>query len=382
MAVTKLKDGRWIAYWQDKETKKIKRKYFGRDLDAKTKAYEFNESLGLNTYVKSEKRQESVFFDELFNAYIESKSGELSPTTIKQLMIKADAVYLPELGQTNALRINAARLDKYVVKRLKTVKRTTVHRELADILAILSWAASSTRKLIPYNPAAGYRKPKKDDAAIITPPTDREIKLIIAHAKPHLIRALMLSYYTGMRPGQQELFKLRWVNVFLDENFIEVISAKKGGLPYRTIPIHPDFRSFLTSWKRADDKEFKRRNKKRILAGKDPFDYIIHFQGKSVRSVKTTYAHAKKQAGITRKLPPYSFRHAFVSYMLKQHADLKAVSEMAGHSRPDTTLRIYQHTDLEMHQDNLKRLPGLKVKKPAGIRVRSKNKSRASKNPG
>lgn len=47
MAVAKIKDGRWICYWRDRQTKKLIRKYFGRGYGAEAAAKKFHNSLGL-----------------------------------------------------------------------------------------------------------------------------------------------------------------------------------------------------------------------------------------------------------------------------------------------------------------------------------------------
>ncbi len=60
---------------------------------------------------------------------------------------------------------------------------------------------------------------------------------------------------------------------------------------------------------------------------------------------------------MTRRLRPYDFRHAFASRILGGHADLKSTSELLGHSRPDTTIRVYQHTINDLHKDAIDRLP-------------------------
>jgi integrase len=44
---------------------------------------------------------------------------------------------------------------------------------------------------------------------------------------------------------------------------------------------------------------------------------------------------------------------------LRQSADLKAVSELLGHSRPDTTIRIYQHGSAEMQRQAVNKLPSV-----------------------
>jgi integrase len=42
--------------------------------------------------------------------------------------------------------------------------------------------------------------------------------------------------------------------------------------------------------------------------------------------------------------------------MLQNNADLKATSELLGHSRPDTTMRVYQHVHPEVHRDAISHL--------------------------
>ena len=81
------------------------------------------------------------------------------------MMYQLNGVILPELGHLSYSQVNYHRLDLYVKKRLKTpiirrsgknaaiitnvknpdgtlrlTKKTSVHRELSDIIAILNWA--------------------------------------------------------------------------------------------------------------------------------------------------------------------------------------------------------------------------------------------------
>lgn len=53
----------------------------------------------------------------------------------------------------------------------------------------------------------------------------------------------------------------------------------------------------------------------------------------------------------------YDVRHAFATSALASGADMKAVSEILGHSRPDTTMRVYQHVDAIQHKAAIDRLP-------------------------
>ena len=135
---------------------------------------------------------------------------------------------------------------------------------------------------------------------------------------------------------------------------ITVLSAKKGGPPYRMVPIHKELLASLRKWYDEDGKK------------EGP---VVHYLGKPIATIKTSFCKAKKEAGITRKLPPYAFRHAFATYVLGEGGDLKSTSEILGHSRPDTTTRIYHHTNLTLHRKAIDKLPTLQIpRKPQHLK--------------
>ncbi len=348
MSVHQLRDGRWFVQFRDKDTDKIKREYFGRGFEAETKAKERQSSLDLRSYQKRTPKRKSPLFDDLVRAYMTAQEGRIQNSTLDAFTYKMSGVILPEIGQLPAIRITAYRMDLYVQKRLKKVKRTTVHREITDIQAVLNWSVK--RKYLSHNPIAGFEKPKRDDE-IIQPPTADEIQKMLEHSPPHVLRCICVSYYTGPRPGQVELLNLTWSNVNWNDLSIRIRSARKGGrFKYRDVPLHPDFANLLYIWHREDIKE-----------GKEETDPIITYKGQKIKRFIKAFNKAKENAKITRRLPPYSFRHAFATALLKSSADLKSTSELLGHSRTDTTTKIYQHTDLEIHRETIRRLPPLKV---------------------
>lgn len=343
------KDGRWIVQYRDKKTEKLKTEYFGRGLEAEQKAKERNKALGLRSWKRRTPKRESPFFYELWDAYIEAKAKKIGETTVDNMLIKMRKIILPEIALIQAINLTDHRMDQYVNKRLKKVKRTTVHRELSDIQAILNWSVK--RKFLAFNPIQHYEKPDRDDEPI-RPPSPSETRKILEHASPHLIRAICLSHYTGIRPGARELFSRTWDDVDFDNKTIFVISARKGGrLKSRNVPLHPDLLNLLYIW-HYEDRKFAYKKKKFPKA-------IIHFRGKAIKKIKTAFRNAKEKAGITRRIRFYDFRHSFATNVLKEKGDLKSTSEILGHSRTETTTRIYQHTDLEMHRDAINKVPSL-----------------------
>jgi integrase len=341
VSVHQLKDGRWIVAYRS--GKKYLREYFGRGLEVEKNARERNEQLNLNEYHRSSeppKPLSPTFFD-LTDAYFTARSIHMQESTLSALKYKLEAVILPAIGRFEAVNITHKQIDKYVQARLSAGKsKSTIHRELSDIMAILNWSVK--RGLLLRNPLSGYQKPKRDDEIII-PPSHEEANKIMVHAADHLVRALSICYYTGLRPGASELLKIKWSDIEWSNRTILIRSAKKGGIRSRVVPLHDSFLDQLRKW--------------HVLDGHD--NEIIQYSGQPVASLKKSFASTKRRAGITRRLPLYSFRHAFASIVLANSADLKATSEILGHSRPDTTLRIYQHTNVEMHRAVVDLLPGL-----------------------
>ncbi len=375
MSFHKLKDGRWIVQYRKgtiKDAPERTREYFGRGIDGEKKARERDKELDNRPWKRRTPKNSSPLFFELVNAYLESRVGIIEQSTMAYLKIKMANVILPELGQTPAIKLNPRRFDQYVAKRLKTqktttichgpggtlrkkkpitgpdgapayIKRSTVHRELCDIQAVLNWSVAN--KYLTHNPAAGYQKPKRDDE-IIAPPTADETRRLLKQAPPHLLRALVISYYTGIRPGHVELLTLKWTDVDFGAGSIFIRSAKKNGPRSRSVPLHKDFADLLRKWRALDESNG---------AG----EYIVQFRGRPVKTIISSFKTAKKNAGISRRLRPYDFRHAFATAALRAGSDLKATSELLGHSRPDTTTRIYQHVDTELKRDVIEKLPPL-----------------------
>lgn len=371
MSVYCLKDGRWVVEYRNRNAPPAKiREYFGRDPEDELKARARNEELNLGPYTRRTPGEHETKFEELADAYLKAKLGTMQDTTMDRLMIKLKKVILPELGHCGVYRVTRERMDQYKVKRLKAgVTRSTVHSEITYVHAILNWAFQE--RYLTQNPLAGYKKPKRDDA-IIRPPSKEEVDNLLAVAPPHLVRALALSYFTGIRPGREELLKVQWSHVHWDLQLIIVESAKKNGPPSRMVPIHDSFLPILKSWHLADLEEERRIRKKRSLESgmkkgdqKEHDSYIIQWRGRPIKRLNKGFASAKTLAGITRRLPPYSFRHAFATNVLASGGDLKATSLMMGHSRPDTTMRVYQHVSMDLQRQSVNKMPAIEV--PAAI---------------
>jgi len=370
MAVTQLEDGRWVVRYRKgtiPEDPGRTREYFGRGPVGREAAEQRNKELGFGRR-KPQKRKNVPTFGEIAADYQEAKFAHNTSSTKSGRYYKLKSVILPEFGHLPVDRLTRRRLDQYVNKRLATqltvwtgpetnrvkkklydangnprmVKATTVHRELSDIMAVMAWAERNRK--IAFNPVAGYRKLKRDDASI-RPPSQAETQALLKHAPDHLVRAITIAWYTGIRPGAVELLQLKWSDVDWDRGCLFVIGARKGGPAKRVVPLGKDIVATLKKWYKADEKDETRN--------------LITYNGKPIKSIRKAWKSTKKAAGITRRLRPYDLRHAFVTYLLEGGADLKSVSAMAGHSRTDTTTRIYQHINMDLMRASIARMPAV-----------------------
>jgi len=347
LSVCTRKDGQVFVQWQ--EAGKKHRKYFGKGLQARAKAIEYNAVVTSRQI----RRTAAPMFAELCVEYLVAKSTSAPITSIKNLRYKLDGVILPAMGNKNAMSIDSATLDIYVKARAKSVKMTTIHRELSDIRAILNWSVK--RKLISHNPMAGYDMPTRDDKTVL-PVSHDEIERIIAHSADHLKRAILLSFFCGLRPGAVELLSIKYNQVDWSAGSITIISAKKGGIQRREIPIHPDLP--LRDWYEQDGRQNER--------------HIITYNGRPIKRLKRAWQRANERAGLAeRKITMYSIRHAFVTTMLHNGVDVHTVADISGHD-PHTMLKHYAHSMDKVRRAAIDGLPGLH---PPGAWVqKTKNK--------
>jgi integrase len=334
MSVHQLKDGRWIVRHRigaDPERPTANKKYFGRGLEAARDANEWNAMvLAAGSKITTPNAGTCPSFINLVNEYLLARKNTMTATSWQICVDKMKQTILPEFADSFAYQLTPARLDQYATSRAECgVKRTTIHRELDDIRAVLRWSVK--RRLLSSNPMEGFEMPTRDDARI-QPPTHAEFAAILTTASPHLQRAMLITYHTGLRPGKEELLCLKWDAVDFYGKTLMVISAKKGGLPSRMVPLNRTILAHLEEWHSKDLKM-------------DYPGYIVHYHGQKIACLKTAWKAAKKRAKVLRRLRMYDIRHACATNMLALGADLKSVSEILGHTSPEMTMRVYQHVD-------------------------------------
>jgi len=147
--------------------------------------------------------------------------------------------------------------------------------------------------------------------------------------------------------------------VNFDKGVVHVYASKTK--TWREIDISDEFRAQLLAKKAEADEELKEKAARRAkaegkakgwtheqiaevaaaAASEAKSVYIIEFQGRPVKCLRSSFKAALKKAGITYPVRLYDIRHLFASVMLSKGADLAAVSGLMGHSSIQQTANTY-----------------------------------------
>ncbi|WP_426315328.1 tyrosine-type recombinase/integrase [Methylobacterium fujisawaense] len=142
------------------------------------------------------------------------------------------------LYQTRISQINESSVAKYRDERLKTVRPSTIVRELAAVSHCITIAQTDWGLNIPINAFKLVRKPKFRNGRERRITDEEWIRLVEADSlrgKRSFIHIVEFAIETALRKG--ELLRVRWADLDLKQSTLH-IGQTKNGYP-RTIPLTP-----------------------------------------------------------------------------------------------------------------------------------------------
>ena len=293
---------------------------------------------------------------ELFSEWYRSIQHHVKESTAANYSMKAEKHILPAFSKKIVSKITADDVYEFI----NTKKKANFSpRYIADIVILMKTIfkyAVRTYKIC--NPMDGIVLPKRKSPEIQML-DDGEQKKLTQYIATHQNRSTMgtaLSMSTGLRIG--ELCPLQWKDIDLEKRIISVtktmqriqcpnatkktkliITDPKSESSRRQIPIPECMMSFLLKFK-----------------GK-PNEYILTGTEKPIepRAMQYRFQTILKNA----KLPSVHFhalRHIFASNCIKLGFDVKALSELLGHSSVEITLNRYVHSSFDQKREYMKRV--------------------------
>ena len=172
----------------------------------------------------------------------------------------------------------------------------------------------------------------------------------------HLVRIILIGVYTGTRPGA--IFRLKW-QPSPTEGWIDLNSGvlHRRGSTVRPsnkrqppAKIHAKLLPFLRRWHNAD-----------VERG---ISNVVHYQGKSIRKLRRSWASVARQAEATGPDGPHIMRHTAATWLMRSGINPFDAAGYLGMS-PETLWQTYGHHHPD-HQQEAARATG---KRPAKVRT-------------
>lgn len=265
-------------------------------------------------------------------------------------------------------------------KQTDGLKWLTIERTLTAIKTLLNQAAKTGT--IAANPFAGFKL--DDEASHLTeeelaeagsnerhPLTDEEIRQLFAgieayqnekreqrrrsrkHGKAHLpdldgvayvdhvAPYLLLSYYTGLRPG--DITGLTWIHVqderrtirkIIEKTAHKLTKGRKKDKAVQAFPLAAQAAEVLAMWWEQ--------------CGRPDKGYVFPSHRKpgermDKNAMQKPWARVKALGGLRENLHLYALRHNFASQLIAAGVDLLTVSRLMGHADIQTTVDHYGH---------------------------------------
>ena len=325
MSVYQRNDGRWVC--KVKDTSRRPAKWVQRTFKTKEEADEFNDE------ATQEERQcarltvyEAVGLylnDHTLSPWVESQyrwlvGGTSSPHAKKRVGY-AECIaerYVDSLTRQdlNDVRDNARRGGCI---------NATVNLWVQKLQAVFNYIARED--LIHLNPWAKYGNLPQEHKA--RSGTLEQLHALFPHLPEWLQWASKTALALCLRPGIEELFRLKWSAFDFMRGVVTVWMPKvKTSKTVYPIPV------YLTE----AQERFKRD-------GQDRERYVCRNSfGRTVHDYDHMWRKSARRAGL-EPFPMYALRHIAATQMLAAGADVAAVAANLGHASPQTTLETYAH---------------------------------------
>lgn len=274
-----------------------------------------------------------ITFDEFGKRYmVHAKANKRSWLRDQQMLEHLKKFFGTERQLTD---ITPAEIEGYKLHRRGKVSGSTVNRELALLKRMFNLAIDWElfRDLNPVRKVKFFKE-LNTGTRVLRPEEDG---MLFRNAAPYLQDLIRFDLNTGLRRG--ELFTLKWSDVKLEENILNVFAPKTQKT--RAVPINSDARRVLDAW---------------ALGRKSEFVFYNYETGKPFVDLKAGLALACRKAGITG-VTWHTFRHTFASRLVSRGVDIVTVQQLLGHSAISVTMR-YTHTNLDSKHAAVAKLEG------------------------
>lgn len=303
------------------------------------------------------KKHRRIRFSALSDEWLESRRGEVKPSTLSNYWVLSRKHLLPVFGEMYVRDITSEDVAVFLSSLEEQKLSPSTRRSIQFVLQMILRYGEEQGLCGPIHFPSLPHKPRESVTAL----TDAEfstLELWLTEHLDHCHSGILLCMYTGMRIG--EVCALRWGDVDLREGTVSVgrtlqriadkdgsrilIDSPKSRNSMRIIPLPRQILSVLEP-----------------LAGA-PDDYLL--TGSELymepRCLQRRFQRCLEQAGL-RPIKFHALRHTFATRCVALTLDPKTLSYILGHSDVSTTMNVYVHPSKEQIRGFMERLPDKKL---------------------
>lgn len=323
MAIAQKQNGTWYVQYRIPGVKSPQKDCFEKGEMGRMQAKQRDAEIKTGHFysIHSLLSKDNIYLDELGQCYLDiMRTTGKTEGWRRTLVYLLNEHFLPFLNHIPVNQLTFQDIVK-VASRFDSKSPATQNRYMDSLHAIFNFGIKHSLTLNDPMKYWEKRRERKKNISL----TVEDLGKLHAAAPEHLKWILEVEWELGTRPGNSELFKLKWTDINFSDSLIH-IRGSKTQTSDRLIPLTPAFKKRLLEKKAIAQSEF-----------------VIEYRGKRISHCRTSFAAACKKAGITYQVRLYDIRHLFASAMLVNGGDLKAVSRLLGHSSTRMTADTYYH---------------------------------------
>ena len=347
------KDGRWegrIYYPSEKGTKKTYKSFYGKSREeVALMMIEYNSENSPGDDI-------SLTFYELYLEWIESHRRRIKESTAANYEMKAAKHILPVFGGFCLYEITSEMIYDFIKDKQNS---KLSNRYISDILVLMKAVMRyGERHYNCKNPMNDIVMPKKYKTEItrLSDAEEAVLKKYITENHSLVTLAVALALFTGLRIG--EICALQWKNIDLKKRIITVsrtiqrITCRNGNRKTKVIITDPKSRS---SFRKVPIPESIISFLREFQA--DAEDFVLSGNRKPVepRTMQNRFTRLLENVNLP-SVHFHSLRHSFASKCIVLGFDVKALSEILGHSSVEITMNLYVHSSFDQKAEYMNRL--------------------------
>lgn len=288
--------------------------------------------------------------------HIERRESELGPGTVLKLKSYARIIQAHPVGGQPLINLRPLHLEGFYRDLSQRYAAGTVRH--ISVLVKQALRKAVRHELIARNPADVADLPKMRDAKAGHQFEPEELRAVLKEISGHRLYPLFATVATlGLRHG--EVLGLQWGDIDLSRGTLDVRRAvvSRGGTPAlsqtkteasaRTLYLTPELKGVLLAHCAVLTEEQLRPHSNTWVFPSATGGML------SQHNVRRVWHGALTRAGLPLKARIHDLRGAFLSRLIESGADPRTAADLAGHSDPRMTLRVYAYSRAERRKEAL-----------------------------